>query len=243
MKYKDKIITSNNIEELISCYGDKEFSSPYRSTIPLIELFFKNKNVLEKIIPNIQEYETVFEYETKVQKGKGKASCTDLMIFNDNYGFCIEAKRTEPAYKTVKEWLELGNRENRNLVLTGWLELINKRCITRLKINDIENCPYQMIHRFASACNIATNSEMLYFCFETDNSFYYEKELEKLSELVNKKLPIKLVNFKITESENFKKLEDNCMLRSGNLDLSDEVQQLIIEEKIMNIEIEKIREF
>ena len=84
---------------------------------------------------------------------------------------------------------------------------------------------------------------MLYFCFETDNSFYYEKELEKLSELVNKKLPIKLVNFKITESENFKKLEDNWMLRSGNLDLSDEVQQLIIEEKIMNIEIEKIREF
>ena len=67
--------------------------------------------------------------------------------------------------------------------------------------------------------------------------------LEKLSELVNKKLPIKLVNFKITESENFKKLEDNWMLRSGNLDLSDEVQQLIIEEKIMNIEIEKIREF
>lgn len=245
MKYKGNLINSNSIQELICYYGDKEFSSPYRSTIPLIELFFRNKSILEKIIPNIQKYECVFEYETKVQKGSGKASCTDLMVFNEDYAFCIEAKRTEPAYQTVKEWLSLGNIENRKQVLTGWLEIINKTCMTSLNFTDVGNLPYQMIHRFASACKITKKSELLYFCFETDEKLttYYEDELHKLAKLSNRKVPIKLVIFKITESETFKRLENDWSSRSGNLDLSDEVQQLLIEEKIMDIEIAKIKEF
>ena len=36
------------IDALLYQYGEDEFKSPYRSTIPLIELFFHNETELEK---------------------------------------------------------------------------------------------------------------------------------------------------------------------------------------------------
>ena len=40
------------IDELLYKYGKEEFKSPYRSTIPLIELFFHNESEMENIIQN-----------------------------------------------------------------------------------------------------------------------------------------------------------------------------------------------
>ena len=70
------------LEELLYKYGKDEFMSPYRSTITLIELFFHNEKEMNKIIPNYKSYNCSFEYETPVVRGIGKASCTDLMIYN-----------------------------------------------------------------------------------------------------------------------------------------------------------------
>lgn len=238
--YKNNEI--KNKVELMSNYGAKEFASPYRSTIPLIELFFENESEMEKIIPNFQANNCVFEYGTPVQKGKGKVSCTDLMIFNINKGFCIEAKRTEDEYPTVKKWLGTGNRENRKLVLSGWLDLIEKRCKTNLNFKNVEELPYQMIHRFASACNINENSELLYFCFELDkDSFlYYENNLNNLSKLTNRKVLIKMITFNIEATKEFKFLEDEWNSFSKKIDMSEEVQQLMAEGKVLNIKIDDI---
>ena len=244
MKYKDNEVC--NLEELIDSYGNNEFSSPFRSTIPLIELVFHNESVIEKLIPSFQKYNCVFEYGTPVESGKGKASCTDLMVYNDRQAFCIEAKRTEPAYPTVTEWANSGNnRKNRELVLSGWISLINKRCGTNLAFKDVEGLPYQMIHRLASACKINENSELMYFCFDLgdESCSYYENCLEKLSVLIDKKLPIKLVEFDIKRSEEFASLEKKWSSRFGKMDLSDDVQQLMIEEKIMDITIKSFKEF
>lgn len=98
----------NNIEQLLNCYSSHEFLSPFRSTIPLIHQLFHNLDTIKQIIPNLESYIFELEYETKVQKGKGRASCTDLMVYNQNKAFCIEAKRTEPLYSNVNRWLSEG---------------------------------------------------------------------------------------------------------------------------------------
>lgn len=245
MKYKTS--TVQTIDELLSKYGTQEFASPYRSTIPLIELVFRNESVLEKIIPSYQNMELVFEYETPVEKGKGRASCTDLMIFNDKNSYCIEAKRTEPKYQTVEEWLSVGkeNHENRLQVLQGWLYLIGKKCEMIISVSDIKEFPYQMIHRLASACKMKGKSELLYFCFSQvrENQEYYCEQLNKISKLTDGKITIKLIIFEIKETTEFIKLEEKWANRYGEMDLSEQIIQLMIENKIMDISISEIKEF
>ena len=55
-----------------------------------------------------------FEHCVNVQKGVGKPSQTDLMLFVNGTCIAVEAKYTEPRYDTVKKWKE--DSENKRLV-------------------------------------------------------------------------------------------------------------------------------
>lgn len=211
MKYKTKKVNSKT--ELLSKYSKKEFNSPFRSTISLIELFFENPKELEKVIPGVNTYEAVFEDETKALDGTGPASCTDLRLFNSLRNYCIEAKRTEPKYETVKKYISKDIRHEK--VVEGWLGIINKKCCTKLTINNVNDCTYQMIHRFASACKVEGPTEMMYFCFDLSEmkKTYYKSELEKIKDISNSKIPIKLILFNTVSSEGLKKLEDDWNIK------------------------------
>lgn len=235
------------IDALLYQYGEDEFKSPYRSTIPLIELFFHNETELEKIIPGYKSLSSSFEYETPVVRGRGKASCTDLMIYNNERAYCIEAKRTEPEYESVIEWLKRGNVENKKLVLSGWLEIINNKCETNLNQDDVIKMPYQLIHRFASACKIGKdmkpeNVHLFYFFFDGNNKsiMSYKKWLLELAEITNHEVDIRSFVFQVTESEYFKTLEQLWDSRSEKIDLSDDVIQAIIDDPCMKIERDEL---
>lgn len=106
-----------------------------------------------------------FEYATCVQGGRGKASMTDLMLLakgsNRNYKIAIEAKFTEyqedPQYRpTVKMWKSEKNSkkddgQNREKVLEGWCNYITGNG-GELDFSNIDEIPYQLVHRIASAC-------------------------------------------------------------------------------------------
>ena len=227
----------NSMEQLLKCYGSNEFSSPFRSTIPLLHQLFYNLDTIKQIIPNSESYTFELEYETKVQKGKGRASCTDLMVYNQNKAFCIEAKRTEPLYSNVKRWLSEGDLENRKLVLSGWLELINNRCGTAIQIPDVLDCTYQIIHRFASACNMSGDTELNYYLYNSDNQGIYLKELIGLRKLFGNSVPIKLYMFNLFSNELYISYEVSYNGRISNF--SDRIQQLMIEGKIFDISLKE----
>ncbi len=112
---------------------------------------------------NLRNSEFCFEYPVPANGGKGKASMTDLMIFADSYAIAIEAKWTEckHKYETIKEWEKTGNVENHKKVLNGWIAYINdylKASGSNRKMKAaeaIEEIPYQLLHRVASACHAA----------------------------------------------------------------------------------------
>ena len=60
------------------------------------------------------------------ERGRGKASFTDLMITASSAAVAIEAKFTEPRGETVHKWLRDPPETNRTDVLEGWLDLIGK---------------------------------------------------------------------------------------------------------------------
>ena len=224
VKYKQNVINSK--EELISNYGCKEFDSPFRSTIPLIELVYGNNDLLKELLPFSANAELIFEYETPVKKGKGAPSCTDLVILDNEISYFIEAKRLEPLYSTVEQWLN-GGGDNRKKVLEGWLEYINERCNKNITINDVKRLVYQVVHRFASVCKVEKRAELVYVLFCPQNAKYYLKELNSLKELVGNTIPIKLISMDITDN----KLSD-LETRWGNKarDLSEEVRQILVEQ-------------
>jgi hypothetical protein len=122
----------NKFNGIVRKYSKSEFNSPYRSTIPLL-LLFNNKEWVNFSLISSQDVcviEYIFEHETSVIKGKGRASCTDLMIISDDSCISVEAKRTEPPYETVLKWL--GNSVNKELVLSGWLEMIKAKTKKKL---------------------------------------------------------------------------------------------------------------
>lgn len=157
----------NSFNDILFKYGKKEFNSPYRSTIPLLLLFkselWNDFNLINSSEKNSIEY--FFEHETKVIKGQGGSSCTDLMIVSNKICICVEAKRTESEYEIVKKWLD--NTVNKNLVLEGWLEIIKDYSGIDLSFNEIGELPYQLIHRVASACFLKKDKvHVIYLGFE-----------------------------------------------------------------------------
>ncbi|HEV8512474.1 MAG TPA: hypothetical protein VGQ59_04330 [Cyclobacteriaceae bacterium] len=229
----DKILTFN---EIVEKYGSNEFKSPYRSTIPLLVLFKNQKWNNFGLIENSDETNAkyIFEFETPVKKGNGGPSCTDLIIEYQNACIAIESKRTEPPYETVKNWL--GDSNNRKLVLEGWLEMIGDYIKNKIDARLINDLPYQLVHRVASACSMGKlKTKVVYLGFDLDKTKmdYYSSNLDFFSKLLKSKIDIDLICFQLDKSGEQKRLE--LLWDSGERDLSEFIVNGIKHDTLMKI--------
>ncbi len=232
-KYKEK--SFQKIEELIKLFSANEFSSPYRSTIPLIYLALNHTELIDSFS---EKKLAIFEHETRPKKGRGYPSCTDLLLLDEDECIAIEAKRTEPPYKTVSAWNS--GSENKRLVLEGWLEYIAEYTNQGISISEIGDLPYQLVHRVASACAMKkTNTTVSYFVFDPDRvkDEYYLEILRGIKNLTNTSIKYKYVAFKIDKSERQIQLEEEWDL--GNREMKTSIIAEL--EKGSLMQIKKIR--
>lgn len=230
--YKKKQISS--IDDVYEKYDKREFKSPYRSTIPLIALFKNNQTPNIQFVKHdkIQDVNFIFEYETSIIKGKGRASCTDLIMKYSNSCIAIEAKRTEPPYVKVGKWL--GDSINKKQVLEGWLDLINTYTDLKVNISELNDLPYQLIHRVASACSLKQqHTEVIYIGFDLKEKMtnYYLDSLGKISTILKNRVDIYLYSYKIEKSEEQINLEKRWDL--GERDLSQDVINGLVNNNLM----------
>jgi hypothetical protein len=150
------------------------------SSLPLVQFWKPEGNALSTFAKELVKLckldddmlcdaQFCFEYPVPVRKGRGKASMTDLMIITDKLAIAIEAKWTEckKNYERISTWLKstkgkASSQANRQDVFKGWIEYINKYLKqknkgSRIDGNCIKGIPYQMLHRIASACHVATS--------------------------------------------------------------------------------------
>ena len=217
-------------------YGTDEFKSPFRSTIPLLNLYKVQPSNCFGLIEQSNESHAkyIFEFETPVAKGIGRPSCTDLMIEYPNACIAIEAKRTEPAYETVISWL--GDSENRKLVLDGWIEIISNYTGIQFDSKSISDLPYQLIHRVASACSLnKPQTHVVYLGFDLDKTKtkHYSDSLMIFSEIIANKIDFHLACFKIDKLFEQTKLE--LMWDSGERNLSEYIIQGLKNDSLMRV--------
>jgi hypothetical protein len=185
-------IEVSDIGTVIRHYGENEFASPFRSTVPMLAYWQGLEGRLQDflgclgLVGNAADLSATFEAKVKPPQGRGKASCTDLLLSGNGQRIAIEAKYTEPIYETVANWLTAGsNIDNRRDVLSGWLALINAACGTQLTIDAVQGVVYQLLHRTASACAVpGAKPVVVYQVFTTDKHEEYTASLNELRRLI-----------------------------------------------------------
>lgn len=232
----------NDFTELINKYNLFEFNSPRRSTVPLLVFWKDIQNRIVDLFPmmnlNKPNYVTAcFEYKTPVQKGRGKASFTDLMLISDDQAIAVEAKYTEPPYEKVKDWLDKPPSQNRQDVLSGWVELIQKTIGRDINEHCIKDMPYQMIHCTASACYPeGMNRAVIYQYFGNDGHIagYYKNELIKMCKLVGVTDKVKFYLFicPLIKTDRYKELEKRW--DNGERNLGKEIRTGLLSNELLD---------
>lgn len=218
-----------DFRDLVHRYTQDELASPRRSTVPLLAFWAHTESRFRELAAHIDldpsdPVEFCFEFPVPVQQGKGKASFTDLMILSSSFAVAIEAKYTEPAYETVKDWLDKPVKKNREVVLEGWLSLIERATGVRLGVAQVAEHPYQLIHRAASACFPPVRSRwVIYQLFSKLVPCYYLEHLSAIHRLLcsQESLSFGVLLSPVEGSAEYSKIEDRW--EAGERDLSREV--------------------
>ena len=235
--HEGRCITS--YDKLLDCYKNNEFNSPKRSTVPLLAYWRTPDQRAREFSKFLgfalsRSVRLDFEYKVPVQCGRGKASHTDLMLISCDVCVAIEAKFTEPRYESVAQWL---TTDNRMKVLKGWLGLLSPD----LKQKDVDNLPYQLVHRAASACHPdAESRHLVYQVFDADSAKQemYLSDLRKLRSLLSPdRLSIHLVECSILRTPLQECLEHRW--NEGERNLHELVLSGLKNGELLNIQLKK----
>ena len=94
----------DGIEGLCDRMTGKDLQSPYRSTVPLLDLVENSRpdwNALLELWGAPSDSTVHFEYRVASPKPKGNPSQTDALLMSGSKVWAVEAKWTEPRYETV----------------------------------------------------------------------------------------------------------------------------------------------
>ena len=188
---------ANDILAVIDLLGAEAFTSPTRSTVPLIDYWREPGHRLTELsaalgTPLAPPVDLTFEFAVPVAHGRGKDSFTDLMITSATAAVAIEAKYTESRYETVEEWLGTSPTPNREAVLTGWLAHIAAPAqAAAVPVSAVLGLPYQLVHRVASVCAVPRPARaVVYPGVSRGAPSHYVDDLRTLRRLVPAGAPV-----------------------------------------------------
>jgi hypothetical protein len=159
---------------LCACFTGKSLQSPHRSTVPLLSLVRHSQPQWNALLDSWRaphQARVHFEYCVASPKRGGHASQTDALLVSDSTVWAVEAKWREPRYETVAERLSKPEDDGADPrgTLNGWMRHLQPFTTRTLQIDVFADVVYQVLHRAASACAVATaqklSPELVYLHF------------------------------------------------------------------------------
>jgi hypothetical protein len=234
----------------------KDLHKLTRSTVPLLAWWPRyaerwwQAHTERRAISGADSHEPTAQFEYPVpascdacpERGRGKASFTDVMLFGAGRAIALEAKYTEPRYDDVATWREQGSDEvNRKRVLAHWCHLIELHTGIPIR-GELDGIVYQMVHRTASACAAAKleggRAEVAYLVFDggSANITGYADDLRRAANILDpgRRLTFSLIRVGTKPGAHYERVEKRCRLFSSRDDragviadaLRTEAQQL-----------------
>lgn len=157
--------TVDGIEELCERFTGNKLQSPNRSTVPLLSLVEHSQPDWHSLLASLgapPDSTVHFEYCVASPKPVGNPSQTDALLMSNSTVWAVEAKWTEPQDKqTVAKRIskpESDGADSRTTV-AGWLKYLQPFAPPGLRVDDCLEVVYQVLHRAASACAVATANQ------------------------------------------------------------------------------------
>jgi hypothetical protein len=248
-----------SVADLLQRFGKGAFTSPFRSTIPLVALVKDDYEIFTRIVTECgsgASFATHFEYKVEVPGVIGNPSQTDAMILSPNLALALEAKWTEPRYETVAKRLKnrvarltLADPERsaeeheaqQRAVICAWLDMLGGRLERRIQFDDASGIIYQAVHRAASACSASRPPALVYLHFEPSpakgaaTSAQYRADLRRLQTLVGvaAPFPIYLVTVPLRLTDAFREI---AILPKRSSDTSRQVKRAIASLRLFDFE-------
>jgi hypothetical protein len=153
------------IEKLCEQMTGKALQSPYRSTVPLLSLVEHSQPDWQSLLAQWRapsDSTVHFEYRVTSPKPRGNPSQTDALLMLDSMVWAVEAKWTEPRYETVAKRMSKPESDGADprTTVTGWLKYLQPFAGKDLCVDDFSEVVYQVLHRAASACAVATAEKL-----------------------------------------------------------------------------------
>lgn len=205
-----------DFDTILDQFSGTKINSIRTSSVPLVQFWKETDLRLSELFSKIEVFSDkqvlCFEYPTKPQEGKGKASMTDLMILCDDFKIAIEAKFTEyvkmPSDPISKWKIKTDNIANKEKVLHYWTSLIQPYS-NGLDDSTLEKISYQFFHRTASACKGTGKAIVIYQLFyDKDTYEFLEKFKNKLQAYVKMINPNDRLSFYTWEIKVIQKIRD-----------------------------------
>jgi len=142
-------------------FAGRPLQSPWRSTVPLLSLVEHSRQQWSALLESWgapADSPVHFEYCVASPKPGGNPSQTDALLMSESKVWAIEAKWTEPRYETVSMRLRKPESDGADprVTVNGWLKHLQPFASGRLQLDDFGDIVYQVLHRAASACAVAT---------------------------------------------------------------------------------------
>jgi hypothetical protein len=162
--YRFNTRLSEDFPALCANFTGKALQSPYRSTVPLLDLVEHGNDTWRGLLATLGipvDAPVHFEYCVPSPIPGGNPSQTDAVILSETDVWMIEAKWTEPPDKLTVEKRIIRESDKAIGVATiaGWLNHLQAYASHPLKPDDFRNVTYQIVHRAASACAVAKERE------------------------------------------------------------------------------------
>ena len=153
------------IRDLCGEMKGKALQSPYRSTVPLLDLVENSPTEWRNLLESWgapRQASVHIEFRVSSPKSGGNPSQTDAVLMSGTGIWAIEAKWTEPRYETVASRIREPESDGGDpqITVNGWLARLQPFAKRDLKIEDTLDVVYQVLHRAASACSIATERKL-----------------------------------------------------------------------------------
>jgi hypothetical protein len=196
----------DGIEGLCKRLTGNALQSPYRSTVPLLSLVEHSQPEWQSLLASLgapADGTVHFEYRVPSPKPKGNPSQTDALLMSDSTVWAIEAKWTEPRYPTVATRISKPEKDGADPkdTVNGWLQYLQKFTKQDLRLDNFKDVVYQVLHRAASACAVATahqrQPELVYLHFHPSplktsaTTKQYETDLRHLHTLMGNPTGVK----------------------------------------------------
>ena len=245
-----------SIRDLPGFYSDHDLATPTRSTVPLLCYCMPDLRRIGGLVDQLRgrcnDFHLFFEFPTPSINTRAKSSFTDLgIVLVPRGGIAIEAKWTEPAYETIQKWIKAGKYpDSRKRVVDHWLGRMRDYIKRPLTVDDLplDTITYQMLHRTASACNLANGggpARVVYQVFETEGTEHpdYEAAIRTFMDAVAPGPSLWFFVHKVVmkPTPQFTKLQKRCAAMSEASSAAS-IRKAIVEENLFTFVSESLVE-